>query len=86
MNWTLVAVVLLSIVAFWVFWKTAKTSQKPGFGPYNTSTFLLLTVSSLTAILAAVGRIDVHDTTSIMLAIIGFAGGLFAGRKFSSPE
>ena len=80
MDWTLAAILSLSIAAFWVFWKTASRSETKGFGPYNTSTFLLLTVSSLTAILAAVGKIDVHDTTSIMLAIIGFAGGLFAGN------
>ena len=80
MDWTLVGIFLISIAAFVVFWKTASGSSTKGFGPYNTSTFLLLTVSSLTAILAAVGKIEVHDTTSIMLAIIGFAGGLFAGN------
>ena len=80
MYWPLTAVSLISIAAFFVFWRT----KTEGFGPYNTSAFLLLTVSSLTAILAVVGKIDMHDTTSIMLAIIGFAGGLFAGGKLSS--
>ena len=84
MNCALVAVSVISIVAFFVFWKIAISSGKLGFGPYNTGTFLLLTVSVLTAILATVGKIDVHDTTSIMLAIIGFGGGLFAGNKLSN--
>lgn len=74
----LVVVLLVSVAAYAVFWKIA-ASGKQGFGRYNTSTFLLLTVASLTAILAVVGQIDAHDPTSIMLAIIGFAGGLFAG-------
>ena len=74
----LVVVLLISVAAYAVYWKIAALG-KSGFGPYNTSTFLLLTVASLTAILAVVGMIDAHDPTSIMLAIIGFAGGLFAG-------
>lgn len=81
----LAAVVLVSLAAFVLFYTTAKMAKK-GFGPYNTSTFLLLTVASLTATLAAVGKIDVHSTTSIMLAIIGFSGGLFAGRKAQDGE
>ena len=33
--------------------------------------------------LAAMGLVHVHDVTSIMLAIIDFAGGLFAGTTQS---
>ena len=86
MCWTLAAVLAVSVAAFVVFCKIAKVSKGPGFGPYNTSTFLLLTVASLTAILAVVKRIDIHDTTSIMLAIIGFSGGLFAGRSVGNSS
>ena len=77
MNWTLVAISAVAIAAILVFART-KTA---GFGPYNTSAFLLLVVTSLTAILAAVGKIDRPDAAAILLAIIGFAGGLFAGGR-----
>ena len=81
MNWALLAVSVISVGAFWVFCKIVFRSKTPGFGPYNTGTFLLLTTSVLTAILATVGMIDAHNTTSIMLTIIGFGGGLFAGKN-----
>lgn len=77
MNWSLVAISGVAIVALLVFART----KNSGFGPYNTSTFLLLVVTSLTAILASVGKIDGPDAAAILLAIIGFAGGLFAGGR-----
>ena len=77
MNWGLVAISGVIVAALIVFGCT----KKLGFGPYNTSTFLLLVVTGLTAILAVVGKIDHPDAAAILLAIIGFAGGLFAGGR-----
>ena len=68
-----VAVALVSVAALVVFCRT----KKPGFGRFTTSTFLLLVVVSLAAVLAAAGKIDGSETTGILLAIIGFAAGLF---------
>lgn len=69
-------VATLSAIAFVVFGFT----KKEGFGPYNVSTLLLLVALSLTASLAAGGVIDGDHATSIFLAIIGFATGLFVGK------
>ncbi len=82
MNWGLVAISAITIAALLVFGGT----KRPGFGPYNTSTFLLLVVTGLTAILAVVGKIDHPDAAAILLAIIGFAGGLFAGGRGKENE
>ena len=81
MDWALLAVTLIAVAAFVVFCRIANRSGTPGFGPYNTSAFLLLTVATVTAILAVTKNIDGHNVTAIMTAIIGFAGGLFAGHK-----
>ena len=79
MNWPLAAVVLLGCGALWVFFKV----QKKGFGPYNTSVFLLLAVVIFASVLATVGAVEPNDIAAIMLAVVGFAGGLFAGKKMT---
>ena len=86
MTGALVAVTLIVVAAFWVFCRIASQSKTTGFGRYNTSAFLLLTVAALTGILATAGKIDGQYVTAIMTAIIGFAGGLFAGSKSGSKD
>ena len=65
--------------AFTVFYRIAYRGPERGFGRYATSAFLLLVVASITAILAVTKSIDSGHVAAIMTAIIGFAGGLFAG-------
>ena len=57
-----------------------------GYGQFTVSTLILLLAVSLTGILATAGKIAKDDTTSILLAIIGFAGGLFVGDRSKSPD
>ena len=73
---------LSSLIGF--FW--TKTS---GFGPYNTSTLLLIVSSTLSCLIFISGRFEATTMANIMFAIIGFAGGLFTSKedtKRSSTE
>ena len=81
MSASLGAITLIAVAAFWVFCRIANQSEAKGFGRYNTSAFLLLTVAAVTGILAVTSKIDGPNVTAILTAIIGFAGGLFAGSK-----
>ena len=52
-----------------------------GFGPFNTSVILLYLVLFITAVAFAIGRIDWPSVSGLLLAIAGFAGGLFGNSK-----
>ena len=72
------AVTAVSVTALVVFF----LSKKEGFGRFTVSTLILLVALSLTAILAVGGKLDADDTTSILLAVIGFTSGLaLAGNQ-----
>jgi hypothetical protein len=60
------------------FFKT----KKPGYGPYNTSTLLLLLVVVVSALTAVSCKLEPQTIANIFFAVIGFAGGLF-GRKMA---
>ena len=66
------AVTAVSITALVIFF----LSKTRGFGRFTVSTLILLVALSLTAILAVGGTLHADDTTSILLAVIGFASGL----------
>ena len=76
------AVVMISVTALGGFFLT----KTKGYGQFTVSTLILLLAVSLTGILAAAGKISDDDTTSILLAVIGFAGGLFAGNRTKSSD
>ena len=52
--------------------------MKNGFGPFNTSVVLLFLVLFVTAVAFAIGRIEWPSVSGLLLAIAGFAGGLFS--------
>ena len=70
---------MVSIVALAGFFWT----KKEGFGQFTVTALVLLVAVSLTAILAAAGKIADDNTTSIMLAVIGFSSGLALRTKGS---
>ena len=86
MNIALATVVLVSVVAFVVFYRIAYRGEEKSFGRYATSAFLLLMVASMTGVLAVTDNLDGSNVAAIMTAIIGFAGGLFAGSRTADPE
>ena len=76
-GWVLLAVFVIGLVSLVGFFVTKTT----GFGRFATSTFLLLLVVVVSAILFAAGKLDAHIMANIFFAVIGFAGGLFTGRE-----
>lgn len=72
----LCAVTLLGGAALIGFGVAMKASGK-GFGPFNTSTLLLVLVTSLGAVLAVGGKVQPEHAANLFFAIVGFAGGLF---------
>ncbi len=66
----------IGVYALYIFCKKAKD----GFGPYTTSTFLLMLVI-ITAALLVIGDNLNERISSILFAVLGFAGGLFARAK-----
>lgn len=73
--WLLLAVFVIGLVALVGFFFT----KTKGFGLFATSTFLLLLVVVVSALLFAAGKLEVQVLANIFFAVIGFAGGLFRG-------
>lgn len=73
----LTGVFMVSVVALGGFFLT----KTEGYGTFTVSTLVLLLSVIMMAILATTGLIARDDTTSILLAIIGFASGLFVGDR-----
>ncbi|MGH8548559.1 MAG: hypothetical protein ACRERU_08175 [Methylococcales bacterium] len=72
-----VGILLLGMIALIGFFKT----KTEGFGKYNTSTLVLLVVLFLCSMLFASGRMESQLFANVVLAIIGFAGGLVVARE-----
>ena len=51
-----------------------------GFGAYNTSLLIILTVLGLTGLMFVAGRLDGQIASNILSAVIGFAAGLVAKK------
>ncbi len=77
-NNAIIAFLLLGIF-FFVLWKFFK-DKTGGYGLYTTSTLLITLTLMVTSIIFLFGGIESDDATKIILAAIGFAGGLFAGK------
>lgn len=81
-GWLLLAVLVVGLVALLGFFST----KKKGFGRFATSSFLLLLVLTITALLFAAGRLDGQVVANVFFAVIGFAGGLFTGRDSDAQQ
>ena len=81
-EWALAAIVAITLVALIGFFFT----KGSGFGGYSTSTLLLLLVVGLSGILLTAGHLPGPVFANIFFAVIGFAGGLFAGREAASRK
>lgn len=76
-SWLLLAVFVVGVVALIGFFVT----KTKGFGRFATSTFLLLLVVVVSALLFTAGKLDAHVLANIFFAVTGFAGGLFTGKE-----
>lgn len=54
-------------------------TKMKGFGKFNASTLVLLTALILSTALSASGIMDSRLFVNVLMAIIGFAGGLIQG-------
>jgi hypothetical protein len=73
----IVAVAVVGAIALVGFFWT----KAPGFGRFTTSTFLILLSLVLSALFFAAGKFDGQAFSSVVLAIIGFAAGLFTAKQ-----
>ena len=78
MSWlTFVVVALLALGALGCFWCT----KLKGWGPYNTSTLVVVLIVAITAVLFAGGLLGDDFLKSVFWAAVGFASGVFTKRR-----
>lgn len=70
---TQIVVTLVFAYALWGYFK----SKKEGFGPYNTSSLLLILSLYVGAIVALTPGMKTDYVPQMIFALIGFAAGLF---------
>jgi len=80
--WLLLAVFIIGVAALIGFFFT----KTKGFGRFATSTFLLLLVVIVSALLYAGGKLDGQVLANIFFAVIGFAGGLFTAKEAEASD
>lgn len=78
--------ILLVILALVCAMAIFGCTKKKGFGAYNTSTLIFILVLPIAAALTIIGKIEGPSFVQILMAAIGFAGGLFASKKGEEKE
>lgn len=78
----MIGVLLIGGFALYIYYK----GKTKGFGPYNTSTLLLIVALSITGLLRAGGMLEGSTVANILIAVVGFAGGLFANGKIKDDD
>jgi hypothetical protein len=81
-NWALIAIFVLGVVALAGFFQ----SKTKGFGRFSASTLLMLLVLITSALLYAADKLDSRIIANVFFAVIGFAGGLFTGKETESSN
>jgi hypothetical protein len=67
---TITFIGIIALIGFFI-------TKTKGFGPFNTSAFLILLVLIITSLLYTSCKLDGQTMGNILFAIIGFSGGLF---------
>lgn len=76
-DWLLIGIFILgvgSLVGFFI-------TKTKGFGRFTTSTFLIILVVTLSALLYAAGKLESQVMANVLFAVFGFAGGLFTSKN-----
>ena len=76
-NILLLGISLFGAITLLGFFQT----KEKGFGKYNTSILILLTILVLCSLLFASNHLDSQTYANVVMAIIGFAGGLVVGKE-----
>ncbi len=63
-----------SLVGFFI-------TKTEGFGRFTTSTFLIILVVTISALLYAGGKLEGQVMANVLFAVFGFAGGLFTSKN-----
>lgn len=75
---TLIAIMaLLGGGALYGFFRT----KTPGFGRYNTSILVIILALSFGSLALIAGAIREQVFSSLLMAIVGFAGGMVVGKE-----
>lgn len=81
-SWLLLSVFVVGLCALGGFFAT----KTKGFGRFATSTFLLLVVLVIAALMFVGGKLDAQVMANIFFAVVGFAGGLFTGKEAEAKK
>jgi hypothetical protein len=76
-NLLIVAITVLGAIVLYGFFKT-KTA---GWGKYTASTLIMLLALFLSVLLLANNLIDSQIFANVLMAIVGFAGGLAVAKE-----
>lgn len=75
-NFLSIAVLFIGLVAIIGFFVT----KTKGYGKFSISTLLILIVIVIASLLAIANKIEQEALANLFFSVIGFAGGLFAGK------
>lgn len=75
--WLMIAIFILGAGSLIGFFKT----KTEGFGRFTTSTFLIILVVTISALLYAAGKLESQVMANVLFAVFGFAGGLFTSKN-----
>ncbi len=75
----LIITVLLLGIFLAVLYRFFDTKTE-GFGPFTSTTLLMILSLMVVSVLFLIGAMDSDDITKVILTIIGFVGGLLVGR------
>ena len=69
-DWLMIAIFILGAGSLIGFFKT----KTEGFGRFTTSTFLIILVVTISALLYSAGKLDGQVMANVLFAVFGFAG------------
>jgi len=75
-HWLMIAIFTIgvgSLVGFFI-------TKTEGFGRFTTSTFLIILVVTISALLYSAGKLEGQVMANVLFAVFGFAGGLFTSK------
>lgn len=75
--WLIASIVILGSASLFIYYKKANL----GFGPFNSSTLILILALAITGVFGVAGALDKATLGNVLMGVIGFAGGIFAGKK-----
>ena len=76
-DWLMIGIFILGAGSLIGFFMT----KTEGFGRFTTSTFLIILVITISALMYSAGKLDGQVMANVLFAVFGFAGGLFTSKN-----